>query len=77
MKADLEAGYENVVLVQILEDVDRLIRQGSETRGHSIVLMRAWRPRPRLHELRGLGKDVWAGEDAQDYVNRLREQWRR
>ena len=34
---------------------------------------------PELHlaHLRGLGKEVWRGEDAQAYVNRLRQdEWR-
>jgi hypothetical protein len=29
----------------------------------------------RLSELRGLGKELWDGTDAQDYVNRLRGEW--
>jgi hypothetical protein len=33
---------------------------------------------PRLHrlsELRGLGKEIWAGIDAQEYVDQLRSEW--
>ena len=30
----------------------------------------------RLTNLRGLGKEIWQGEDAQEYVNRLRDEWR-
>lgn len=30
-----------------------------------------------IKEIRGLGRDVWAGEDAQAYVSRLREEWDR
>jgi len=26
-------------------------------------------------ELKGCGKDIWKGIDAQEYVNRLREEW--
>jgi hypothetical protein len=26
-------------------------------------------------ELRGLGKEIWAGIDAQEYVNRERDSW--
>ncbi len=74
---DLEASYQNVILVQVIEEVDRLLRQGSETRCHSIALTEGWNPRPRLADLKGLGKAVWADEDAQEYVKRLREQWRR
>jgi hypothetical protein len=28
-----------------------------------------------LTELRGLGKEIWAGIDAQEYVNQLRGEW--
>jgi len=29
----------------------------------------------RLSELRGLGKEIWAGIDAQEYVDQLRSEW--
>ena len=29
----------------------------------------------RLSELRGLGKDIWQGIDAQAYVDQLRSEW--
>lgn len=29
----------------------------------------------RLSELRGLGKEIWEGIDAQDYVNQMRDEW--
>jgi hypothetical protein len=29
----------------------------------------------RLSELRGLGKEIWEGIDAQQYVNQLRREW--
>jgi hypothetical protein len=32
-------------------------------------------PKRRLSELRGLGKEIWSGIDAQEYVNRLRDEW--
>jgi hypothetical protein len=34
-------------------------------------------PRQRrcLSELRGLGKEIWDGIDAQEYVNQLRSEW--
>jgi hypothetical protein len=28
-----------------------------------------------LSELRGLGKEIWEGIDAQEYVNQLRREW--
>jgi hypothetical protein len=29
----------------------------------------------RLSELRGLGKEIWAGIEAQEYVDQLRNEW--
>jgi hypothetical protein len=29
----------------------------------------------RLSELRGLGKEIWQGIDAQEYVDQLRDEW--
>jgi hypothetical protein len=28
-----------------------------------------------LMELHGLGKEIWVGVDAQEYVNQLRDEW--
>ncbi len=33
------------------------------------------RPKRRITELRGLGKEIWEGIDAQAYVNELRAEW--
>lgn len=38
----------------------------------------AAQPAEPLHsilELRGLGKEIWGGIDAQEYVNELRNEW--
>ncbi len=32
-------------------------------------------PKLQLTELRGLGKEIWTGVDAQAYVNELRDEW--
>ena len=31
--------------------------------------------RQSIMELHGLGKEIWEGIDAQEYVNKLREEW--
>jgi hypothetical protein len=31
----------------------------------------------RLTDLEGLGREIWAGEDAQAYVSSLRDEWDR
>jgi hypothetical protein len=33
------------------------------------------RQQRRLSELRGLGKEIWEGIDAQEYINQLRSEW--
>ncbi len=32
-------------------------------------------PKHSILELHGLGKDLWQGIDAQEYVDRLRDEW--
>ena len=33
------------------------------------------RPRHQITELEGLGKEIWEGTDAQEYVDRERDSW--
>ncbi len=33
------------------------------------------KPKRSLLELQGLGKEVWQGVDAQEYINELRDEW--
>lgn len=33
------------------------------------------RPKRSITELRGLGKEIWQGIDAQEYVNQERDSW--
>ena len=35
------------------------------------------RRRTNLMDLKGLGKEIWGREDAQEYVRRLRDEWDR
>lgn len=28
-----------------------------------------------IRELRGLGKEIWEGIDAQEYINQMRDEW--
>ena len=44
-------------------DVVVLVQPGNGEKTHDI------------RELRGLGKEIWQGQDAQEYVDRLREEW--
>ena len=48
-----------------LLDIVRLMKRGSgmTPKKHDIL------------DLRGCGKEIWKGVDAQQYVNKLREEW--
>jgi hypothetical protein len=35
------------------------------------------RPKRSIMELHGLGAEIWEGIDAQEYVNKLRDEWER
>lgn len=34
------------------------------------------KPKRSIMELHGLGKEIWEGVDAQEYVNELRNEWK-
>lgn len=44
-----------------------------------VVLGPAQETAKKVHwrDLYGLGKEIWSGMDAQEYVNRLRDEWER
>ncbi|MBI3271455.1 MAG: hypothetical protein HYZ53_20865 [Planctomycetes bacterium] len=74
---ELDAPYPYVVSEELLQDVSRLLRAAGVLGGStSVVLAKAAQGRRRsILELRGLGKEVWAGIDATEYVDKLRDEW--
>ncbi|MEQ8465893.1 hypothetical protein [Coleofasciculus sp. F4-SAH-05] len=52
--------------MQLIEELFSLIHQ-------RVTL--APKPKRSILELRGLGKEIWNGMDAQDYVNQERDSW--
>lgn len=48
------------------EDRQRLVR---------VLTLQPLEGKRRITELRGLGKEMWQGRDAQDYVNSERDSW--
>jgi len=62
----IEREVERLAPREQLELVERVVRQLRKGI-RSAKRMRGW------EELYGLGKGLWRGEDAQEYVNRLRE----
>ncbi|BAZ48392.1 hypothetical protein NIES4103_10000 [Nostoc sp. NIES-4103] len=52
--------------IRLIEDLSRLIRQQMTIKS---------KPKRSIMELRGLGKEIWNGIDAQEYVNEERDSW--
>ncbi len=52
--------------MRLIEDLSKFIRQ-------RVTL--APKPKRSLLELEGLGKEIWNGIDAQEYVNQERDSW--
>jgi dihydroneopterin aldolase len=52
--------------LKLLEDLSNSIRQ-------QVAMIS--QPKCSILELRGLGKEIWNGIDAQEYVNQERDSW--
>ncbi len=69
-----DSSYEEIVReILALTAADR--RLLLETLTALVTREESASPRRSLLELRGLGKEVWEGMDAQEYVNRERTSW--
>lgn len=78
--AILGAPYEYVQTEEVISDVMALLNLDQSLSGTdptSIVITREKLGAGELLRLRGLGKSLWKEEDAQDYINKLREEWER
>lgn len=67
-----------MTVTEILEQAKKLTREEREELAKLLIdMMDAGTPSAprRLSELRGLGKEIWQGIDAQDYVNQMRDEW--
>ena len=76
--AVLGAPYDYVQTKNVISDVIDLLRLDqalSGTGSTSIVISREKLGTVDLLRLRGLGKNLWRGVDAQKYINQLREEW--
>ena len=78
--AILGAPYDYVQTEKVISDVIELLNLDQSLSGTgptSIVITREKLGAGDLLRLRGLGKSLWKGEDAQEYINKLREEWER
>lgn len=83
MRVEVRDGDQNEILG--LYEAEEWLRMGEAIERRNMMLdnkrryegRQADEPKPKrqLTELRGLGKEVWAGIDAQEYVNEMRDEW--
>ena len=73
MDVDLQELYQQRLAP--LSATDRLKLIALLARGLDEAVAPPEPPRRNLMELHGLGKEIWEGIDAQNYVNQLREEW--
>jgi hypothetical protein len=66
-------------LPELIEEARTLSLEERKQLMKALVDMWTETPKPQpkrsLRELRGLGKEIWAGIDAQDYINQQRDEW--
>lgn len=75
---DLKAPYNYVQMENVISDVIKLLgldQSLSGTATTSVVITKEKYGSGNLLNLKGLGKHLWEGIDAQEYVNKLREEW--
>jgi hypothetical protein len=76
--APLEGSYDHLVDQEVVRDVVRLLQLDRGPSGTTSLVLSLRAPAaPSLLDLEGLGKEIWADEDAQAYVSRLRDEWNR
>lgn len=68
---DLELAYQYVIDSSAISAVQDLLSAvpRSDVRNDPVVERRS------ILDLAGLGKEIWEGIDAQQYVNELRDEW--
>lgn len=76
----LEAPYNSVQTKDLISDVINLLQMGetpSGTGSTSVIIAQVESTAANLLQLEGLGKELWHEIDAQEYINKLREEWER
>lgn len=76
--AILGAPYDYVQTEKVISDVIELLNLDQSLSGTgptSIVITREKIGGRNILGLEGLGKELWRGIDAQEYINKLREEW--
>lgn len=72
----LDDTYRNVQCQEVVADVCALLRLGQSPTGTGpLSATIAQENSSNLMKLRGLGKHIWKGIDAQEYINIIRQEW--
>ena len=75
MASQLDDIYEKHVKPLSAEERLQLMEMTAQDLGLKITDEAADKPNRSILELHGLGKEIWQGVDAQEYVNSLRNEW--
>jgi hypothetical protein len=75
---DLFSNYSSVVSEPVVRDAERLLNAPT-SRAASVTLLpkslKTAAHQRSLLELEGLGREIWEGVDATEYVEALRREW--
>ncbi|PYV33209.1 MAG: hypothetical protein DMG22_10700 [Acidobacteria bacterium] len=63
-----------LTIEELIEAAGRLAPEERERLVHALA-EGAMKPKRHITELRGLGKEIWHGQDAQEYINAERDSW--
>jgi len=78
--AVLMGQYDYVYTRGVVSDANMLLKldlSPTGSRSTSVTMIRETSGRENLMQLKGLGKHLWNGIDAQEYVRKLRNEWDR
>ncbi len=64
----------NLTVEELLEAANQLAPEDRKRLVHALT-QGAEGPKRHITELRGLGKEIWQGQDAQEYVDAERDSW--
>lgn len=73
----LDAPYDYVQTEKEISDVVELLYldQAPSGTGPTSIIIAREKGNGNLLQLKGLGKNIWSGIDAQKYIDELREEW--
>jgi hypothetical protein len=77
MTLDLEPGYDLVVCRDVVRCVEASLAALARDNEVSLCWREITTAQRALWDMRSVGKEVWRGVDAAQYVRELRDEWER